>query len=389
MAMKTTKNVLVCEDDPVQLKILTTLIDQAGYRSLSARTPSEAVVAARRCGVDAVLTDVQLQDGNAFDLVGDLHRFGFDAPVLMTSAYATEGMKDRARKAGAKFFFEKPFNLPQIREQMDRVLNAPRSLNATLLLVEAHTRVRSELHQSIVAAGFHVISVEDGPRAMDALQAVLLTAGFVALMLGLGLPIVRRVLPRVEGSKDLGRTGLTVLLVAMLISAMATEYIGIHALFGAFLFGAIIPHHTRTASGLKAQLDDVVAVLFLPAFFALTGMRTQLGLVSGGQSWLLCGAIILVACAGKFGGTLLAARGVGFSWQNAAALGALMNTRGLVELIVLNIGLDLKVISPTLFTMLVLMALVTTMMTTPLLRLILRGRSWAELKAVSAIAHTG
>jgi DNA-binding NtrC family response regulator len=169
MAMKTMKNVLVCEDDPVQLKILTTLIDQAGYRSLAARTPSEAVVAARRCGVDAVLTDVQLQDGNAFDLMGDLQRFGFDAPVLMTSAYATEGMKDRARKAGARFFFEKPFNLPQIREQMDRVLSAPRSLNATVLLVEAHTEVRSELQQSIVAAGFQVIAAEDGPRAMDAL----------------------------------------------------------------------------------------------------------------------------------------------------------------------------------------------------------------------------
>jgi Kef-type K+ transport system membrane component KefB len=233
-----------------------------------------------------------------------------------------------------------------------------------------------------------VVSIAQA-RVMDALQTVLLAAGFVALMLGLGLPIVRSVLRRVERSRDLGRTGLTILMVAMLISAMATEYIGIHALFGAFLFGAIIPHHTRVASGLKTQLDDVVAILFLPAFFALTGMRTQLGLVSGTQSWLLCGAIILVACAGKFGGTLLAARGVGFSWQNAAALGALMNTRGLVELIVLNIGLDLKVISPTLFTMLVLMALVTTIITTPLLRLILRGRSRAELKAVSAVAHTG
>jgi Kef-type K+ transport system membrane component KefB len=224
-------------------------------------------------------------------------------------------------------------------------------------------------------------------RAGDALQTVVLTAGFVALVLGLGLPIVRRVVPRLERSPELGRTGLTVLFVAMLGSAMATEYIGIHALFGAFLFGAIIPHKTRIASELNARLDGVVGVLFLPAFFALTGMRTQLGLVSGAQSWLLCGAIILVACIGKFGGTLLAARGVGFTWENAAALGALMNTRGLVELIVLNIGLDLQIISPTLFTMLVLMALVTTMMTTPLLRLILRGQSWAELKAVSAVAR--
>jgi Kef-type K+ transport system membrane component KefB len=167
---------------------------------------------------------------------------------------------------------------------------------------------------------------------------------------------------------------------------MATEYIGIHALFGAFLFGAIIPHHTRIAAELNARLDGIVGVLFLPAFFALTGMRTQLGLVSGSQNWMLCAAIILVACAGKFGGTLLAARSVGFSWEKAGALGALMNTRGLVELIVLNIGLDLGIISPTLFTMLVLMALVTTMMTTPLLRLILRGQSWADLKAASAVA---
>src|SRR5437667_7547961 len=124
MTMKPTKNVLVCEDDPVQLKILTTLIDQAGYRSLAARTPGEAVNAARRCGVDAVLTDVQLQDGNAFDLVGDLRAIGFDAPVFMASAYATEGMKDRARCAGVKRFFDKPFDLRQIKEQVDEVLKA-------------------------------------------------------------------------------------------------------------------------------------------------------------------------------------------------------------------------------------------------------------------------
>jgi Kef-type K+ transport system membrane component KefB len=233
-----------------------------------------------------------------------------------------------------------------------------------------------------------VVSIAQA-RAADALQTLLLTGGFVALVLGVGLPIVRRLVPRLERSPELGRTGLTVLFVVMLMAAMTTEYIGIHALFGAFLFGAIIPHRTRIASELNARLDGVVGVLFLPAFFALTGMRTQLGLVSGTQSWLLCGAIILVACLGKFGGTLLAARGVGFSWENAAALGALMNTRGLVELIVLNIGLDLGVISPTLFTMLVIMALVTTMMTTPLLRMILRGQSWAELKAVSAVAHSG
>ncbi|HLY11180.1 MAG TPA: response regulator [Planctomycetota bacterium] len=169
--MKTTKNVLVCEDDPVQLKILTTLIDQAGYQSLAARTPSEAMVAARRCGVDAVLTDVQLQDGNAFDLIGDLRRFGVDAPVLMASAYATEGMKDRARKAGAKFFFEKPFDLPKIREQVDRVLSVVKNLHAIALLVESHPQTRADFEKTIADAGFKVLAAEDGAKALDLLRS--------------------------------------------------------------------------------------------------------------------------------------------------------------------------------------------------------------------------
>jgi Kef-type K+ transport system membrane component KefB len=119
-------------------------------------------------------------------------------------------------------------------------------------------------------------------------------------------------------------------------------------------------------------------VLFLPAFFAFTGMRMQIGLVSGVENWILCGVITVVACVGKFGGTLLASRWSGLAWRDSAALGILMNTRGLVELIVLNMGLDLGVISPTLFAMLVLMALVTTFMTTPILQLLLRNHPWTE-----------
>ena len=114
-------------------------------------------------------------------------------------------------------------------------------------------------------------------------------------------------------------------------------------------------------------------VLLLPAFFAFTGMRTQIGLVSGVSEWMMCGLIILVATAGKFGGSLVAARLTGMSWHQAASLGILMNTRGLMELIVLNIGLDLRVISPKLFTMMVLMALATTIATTPVLQILGRG----------------
>jgi Kef-type K+ transport system membrane component KefB len=166
---------------------------------------------------------------------------------------------------------------------------------------------------------------------------------------------------------------LTGVLVAMLASAMTTEFIGIHGLFGAFLFGAIIPHRSRLASEMQERLGDFVGVIFLPAFFAFTGMRTQIGLVSGWQDWLVCCLIILVATVGKFGGVLAAARLTGQSWRDSAALGVLMNTRGLMELIVLNVGLDLGIITPRLFAMMVVMALVTTIATTPVLVWI-RGR---------------
>jgi Kef-type K+ transport system membrane component KefB len=191
-------------------------------------------------------------------------------------------------------------------------------------------------------------------------------------------PIVRRLIPRLDRSPHLTRTALSLVLVAILASSMATEYIGIHGFFGAFLLGAIIPHGSRVAAEVSRRLDDFVAVLFLPVFFAYTGMRTEIALVNGLQDWLLCGAILATACLGKFGGTLAAARLSGLPWRDSAALGILMNTRGLVQLIVLNIGLDLGLISPRLFTMLVLMALVTTLMTTPLLQRLLRKHPWVE-----------
>ncbi len=166
--------------------------------------------------------------------------------------------------------------------------------------------------------------------------------------------------------------------VALLASALTTDLIGIHAVFGAFLLGAVIPHESALARSFIHQLEQIVTVLLLPAFFAFTGMRTRIDLVSGGESWLLCGLIILVATVGKFGGTCVAARLTGLHWRDAAALGALMNTRGLMELVVLNIGLDLKVISPALFAMMVLMAIVTTMMTGPALHFLLPAAPHAE-----------
>ncbi len=200
--------------------------------------------------------------------------------------------------------------------------------------------------------------------------------GFIALMFLAVRPLLRHV-TRVWDTQPGALPPLAVsgTFLAVLLAALTTEAIGIHAVFGAFLLGAVIPHDGRIAREFTAKLHDPVTVLLLPAFFAYTGMRTQINLVNGWESWLWCGAIMLVATVGKFGGTLVAARLTGLRWRDAAALGTLMNTRGLMELIVLNMGLDLGVISPTLFAMMVVMALVTTAATAPVLQWLIPSAS--------------
>ena len=206
-------------------------------------------------------------------------------------------------------------------------------------------------------------------QASGAVPIVALSILYIAGMLLVVRPLAASLIRRSD-RHGLGPTAIALIFAALLLSALATEWIGIHAVFGAFLFGVAIPHDSQIARSLKAGLEQVVLVLLLPAFFAYTGMRTEIGLVSGWQNWLICGLIILVASLGKFGGCLVASRISGLDWRTSSALGILMNTRGLMELIVLNIGLDLGVITPTLFAMMVLMALVTTLATTPLLALL-------------------
>ncbi len=200
------------------------------------------------------------------------------------------------------------------------------------------------------------------------------SAAFVAVMV-IG---VRPVLARAEGafhrSGRLTQDLLGIILLLGLASAWVTEYVGIHALFGAFLAGAIMPKGERFVHALTEKLEDLTVVLLLPLFFAFTGLRTAFGLVSGGEMWGYAALIILVAVAGKWGGSTLAARFTGMTWREAGAVGVLMNTRGLMELVILNIGLDIGVISPALFAMMVLMALVTTFMTSPLLEWIYPAR---------------
>jgi Kef-type K+ transport system membrane component KefB len=206
--------------------------------------------------------------------------------------------------------------------------------------------------------------------AGGALLVGLLTAGFIAFMFLAVKPGFERLARASIGERPTARA-VTITLIALLVAALATEAIGVHAIFGAFLLGAVIPHDSPLARSLHQGLVDLVTILFLPAFFAFTGMRTEVGLLAGGAEWIVCGLIIAVATVGKFGGTLVSARLGGLGLRDASALGILMNTRGLMEVIVLNVGLDLGVISPTLFTMLVLMALATTVMTTPLLHLVM------------------
>jgi Kef-type K+ transport system membrane component KefB len=208
----------------------------------------------------------------------------------------------------------------------------------------------------------------------QALLTIALTVGYIGLMFCVVRPLIARWKPLIA-AESLSRNMAAVVFAALLLSALTTEMIGIHAVFGAFLMGAVIPHDSRVARELLVRLEDLVGVLLLPAFFAFTGLRTRIGLVTGLDEWLWTLAIVAVATIGKFGGSWCAARLSGLSWRDGAILGVLMNTRGLMELIVLGVGLELGVISPKLFAMLVIMALATTLATSPIVALIERGRA--------------
>ena len=195
-------------------------------------------------------------------------------------------------------------------------------------------------------------------------------AGTLAFV-GLTLIGVRRALRRLEAAYcrqgELTRGMLAVVFLIVLASAWTTETLGIHALFGAFLAGAVMPRERGLVQALEGKLTDLVMVLYVPLYFAYSGLRASVRLVGGSGEWLAFGLIMAAAVGGKFGGSAVAARATGLPWREAGALGILMNTRGLIELVALNVGLDLGAISSTLFSMLVLMALATTLMTTPLL----------------------
>ena len=201
------------------------------------------------------------------------------------------------------------------------------------------------------------------------LTSALLTLGLTLLFIGIMFTVVRPLLAYADRRISSKRVLIALSLALLLLSAYFTNAIGIHPVFGAFLMGIILPRKTTYIEQVRS-LDHVNNILFLPLFFVYSGLRTQIGLIGAPVLWLICLLVLVIACMGKILGSTLPIRWMGETWKESLTLGILMNTRGLVELIVLNIGLDLGVLSPTLFAMLVIMALVTTMMASPLLPLL-------------------
>jgi Kef-type K+ transport system membrane component KefB len=229
-----------------------------------------------------------------------------------------------------------------------------------------------------------VVSLAGARSSGDGLVTMGLTALYVVAMLAVVRPLLGRWLQRAESPREI----IPSVFLSLLVSALVTEWIGIHALFGAFLLGAILPSSGELAKQLTEKLEDLVRIVFLPIFFVFTGTRTEVGLLSGPGAWLLCLLIVTLAFLGKLGGVSITAKLMGVGWRQATALGALMNTRGLMELVVLNVGLDLGIISKQLFTMMVLMAILTTLAAGPLLDLLGRTEGLEDLEGREAPAHT-
>ncbi|WP_108822338.1 cation:proton antiporter [Dysgonomonas sp. Marseille-P4361] len=215
-----------------------------------------------------------------------------------------------------------------------------------------------------------VVAIVNAGSVASALFIILLAIIYIIFMFKVVRPFLKRIVELQASSRFLSRSLISIIFLVLFLSAYASEVIGIHALFGAFLAGVIMPTNISFRNLFTEKIEDVSLVLLLPLFFVYTGLRTQIGLLNEPRLWYACLAIIGLAVVGKMMGSAFAARFVGQNWKNSLTIGALMNTRGLMELVVLNIGLDLGILTPEIFAMMVVMALVTTFMTSPILNLI-------------------
>ena len=215
-----------------------------------------------------------------------------------------------------------------------------------------------------------VIALVKSGSSFSAIYTIGFSVAFVLLMLKVIHPMLEKLGHIYTSRKKMQTPIIALLFMLLIVSAYITSIIGVHALFGAFIAGVVMPSNMNFRKIVIEKIEDVSIILLLPLFFVITGLRTQIGLLNEGHLWVTFGWILLVAVAGKFGGSAFAARIVGQSWKDSLSIGVLMNTRGLMQLIVLNIGYDLGILSPQIFAMMVLMALVTTFMTGPALDLI-------------------
>ncbi|MCF6131192.1 cation:proton antiporter [Flavobacterium wongokense] len=215
-----------------------------------------------------------------------------------------------------------------------------------------------------------VIAIVKAGSFVSSLYVIGLAILYVMAMMFVVKPFLKRVGDLYAKKDNIKKSVVAIFMLTLIVSSYLTEIIGIHALFGAFMMGAIMPDITKFRNIFIEKVEDVSVILLLPLFFVFTGLRTEIGLINEPYLWKVTGYIILVAVAGKFFGSALAARFVGQNWRDSLTIGALMNTRGLMELVVLNIGYELGVLSPKVFTMMVIMALITTFMTGPALDII-------------------
>jgi Kef-type K+ transport system membrane component KefB len=215
-----------------------------------------------------------------------------------------------------------------------------------------------------------IIAIAKAGSFLSSVYTIFLAFSYVIFMIKIVRPFLKRVGDLHASRENLSKPVVAIFLLTLMISSYTTEVIGIHALFGAFLAGTIMPENTKFRNIFIQKIEDVALVLLLPLFFVFTGLRTQIGLINDSYLWQVTGLIILVAIVGKFVGSAIASRVMGQNWCDSLTIGALMNTRGLMELVVLNIGYDLGILSPEVFSMMVIMALVTTFMTGPALDLI-------------------
>ena len=215
-----------------------------------------------------------------------------------------------------------------------------------------------------------VIAIVKAGSFVSSLYIIGLAFVYVLMMIFVVKPFLKRIGDLYSTKNKLNKPVVAIFFLTLILSSYTTEIIGIHALFGAFMTGAIMPDIAKFRAIFINKVEDVSVILLLPLFFVFTGLRTQIGLINDPYLWKITGFIILVAVVGKFLGSALAAKFVGQNWHDSLTIGALMNTRGLMELVVLNIGYDLGVLTSEVFTMMVIMALVTTFMTGPALDLI-------------------